>query len=85
MSAVRMCDRCGNVFSERADGWTSMQAQRVTRKDGRQVVTMENLDACPPCSEGADDVTPRIAVASKSHTATTRVDSLNVDAESVEG
>lgn len=60
MSSVRMCDQCGNVFSEREDGWTSMQAQRVTRKDGRQVVAMENLDACPECSSGANPPAPKL-------------------------
>lgn len=29
MSAVRMCDRCGNIFSEREDGWTTLSGTRI--------------------------------------------------------
>lgn len=53
MSAVRMCDKCGAVFSELSDGWETYSA--TTRKkgeDGRTIATQLNLDACTECSLG---------------------------------
>lgn len=62
MSAVRMCDSCGEIFSEREEGWASMQAQRMTRKDGRPVSMVENLDSCPACTNGERVQRPRLAI-----------------------
>lgn len=52
MSSVRMCDRCGQVFSEREKGWTvytvaQVDEQRPDRSDSTHVVV---LDACVGCS-----------------------------------
>jgi hypothetical protein len=53
MSTVRMCDKCGEVFSERADGWSTFTGA-VRMRDpntGRAIMREESLDACPDCSE----------------------------------
>jgi len=59
-----MCDRCGNIFSEREDGWTSMTATTVRRNEkGELRSQQENLDACPRCSAGP--VVPRPMLAER--------------------
>ena len=53
MSAVRMCDRCGGIFSEREDGWTTFPGTRVARdQNGQQRNTTEQIDNCSPCTIG---------------------------------
>ena len=52
MSSVRMCDRCGSIFSENEDGWVTMSgAQR--RRDDRtgevKTVTVQQ-DQCAACT-----------------------------------
>ena len=52
MSSVRMCDRCGTVFSERGEGWSTFSGS--TRKkdaEGKWVTVTDTLDSCPECSE----------------------------------
>lgn len=46
-----MCDKCGNIFSEHAEGWQTYTA--TTRvKDSRGNWSNETvvMDACPDCS-----------------------------------
>jgi uncharacterized protein YbbK (DUF523 family) len=52
MSSVRMCDRCGTIFSEKADDWSTFGGTR-TKKDerGERVTIQETMDACPECTE----------------------------------
>lgn len=53
MSSVRMCDRCGNLFSERAENWSSFTGT-TRRKDpetGDWSNVSDSLDACPDCTE----------------------------------
>lgn len=52
MSSVRMCDRCGTVFSERAENWSTFTGttRRKTATGEWQNVT-DSLDSCPECSE----------------------------------
>jgi hypothetical protein len=47
MSAVRMCDVCGRVFSENEDGWTTAPVQAMKRIDGVMKPHTEQRDACP--------------------------------------
>jgi hypothetical protein len=53
MSSVRMCDRCGTIFSERADGWSTFSG--TTRKrdpeTGKFDTVSDTLDSCPECTE----------------------------------
>lgn len=53
MSTVRMCDRDGTIFSERADGWSSFTGATVKRdKDtGKTTTIQDTLDLCPECTE----------------------------------
>lgn len=58
-----MCDRCGGIFSEREDGWRSMEAATIRRdpETGRSRSVVEMLDTCPPCTQAANvPPTPRI-------------------------
>ena len=52
MSAVRMCDRCGTIFSERAEGWgtfTGTTSRRNERTSRMETIT-ESLDLGPECN-----------------------------------
>ena len=70
MSTVRMCDRCGNIFSEREDGWTSMTGTTMRRdSEGRLKSTTEQLDACPSCSVGREIPRPTVAIEPTSYRA----------------
>lgn len=50
MSGVRMCDECGTVFSENAEGVTT--GVMIDKETGRQVT----VDKCDVCSEIAQRV-----------------------------
>lgn len=51
MSSVRMCDRCGVVFSENAEDWSTFQGSRTRRdSDGRRFSETIIQDACPDCT-----------------------------------
>lgn len=51
MSSVRMCDNCGNIFSENDEGWTTFSGSRSRkREDGSRYVENTIKDACSPCS-----------------------------------
>lgn len=55
MSAVRMCDRDGAVFSERAEGWGTFTGSTTRRNErtGRMESITETLDLCPQCNAPA--------------------------------
>jgi len=59
-----MCDKCGDIFSERTDGWSTFVGTKNGRDDrGRPTTTSEQMDMCAACSmPGA--ITPRLAVGS---------------------
>jgi hypothetical protein len=46
-----MCDKCGNIFSELAEGWQSYTVS-TRKKDANGYFRNEAvaMDACPPCS-----------------------------------
>ena len=52
MSSVRMCDRCGRIFSEIASGWQTYRATTVKRdpEKGTTYQVEVAMDACPDCS-----------------------------------
>lgn len=51
MSSVRMCDKCGTVFSELEDGWQTFTARTIKRqKDGSQKSIDAAMDTCPSCA-----------------------------------
>ena len=53
MSSVRMCDRDGEIFSERAEGWSTYTGviRRREEKTGKLITVEQTLDACPTCTE----------------------------------
>lgn len=63
MSSVRMCDRCGTIFSEIASGWQTYRATTVKRdaEKGTSYTVEVAMDACPDCSVNPliDAQTPR--------------------------
>jgi hypothetical protein len=67
MSSVRMCDRCGRVFSEKEDGWETGQVnKRVTDpKTGESRVMSVAIDSCGDCGTmqvpaAMDPVSPEV-------------------------
>jgi hypothetical protein len=47
-----MCDRCGTVFSERAENWTTFTGStRRKNPEGQWVTVSDTLDQCPECTE----------------------------------
>lgn len=53
MSSCRMCDRCGTIFSERADDWSTYTGtiRRKDKQTGEVKPVTDQLDACPECTE----------------------------------
>jgi hypothetical protein len=52
MSSVRMCDRCGDIFSERGEGWSTFSGATRKKDDNGQWITQsDTLDSCPTCTE----------------------------------
>lgn len=61
MSSVRMCDRCGNVFSENDEGWsTDSRTVNRTREDGKRYTVGMQVDQCAPCVGNPGPVVPRL-------------------------
>lgn len=60
-----MCDKCGQIFSERADGWQIYKALTVKRnEDGTSTTVTVDADACPTCAfpfNPGDTVQPRLS------------------------
>jgi hypothetical protein len=63
MSSVRMCDKCGNIFSENEEDWSTFTgAVKRRREDGSRYTEQISQDACPVCTGGTQVVTPRVAI-----------------------
>lgn len=58
MSSVRMCDRCGNIFSELADGWQAFSASTMKKnpETGKRETVVQMMDACEACAIGTEPV-----------------------------
>lgn len=67
MSSVRMCDRCGQVFSERAEGWSSQEGtiMRKNQETGRMEQVHAQIDLCPEDTELAMTPAPRPMLTSR--------------------
>lgn len=73
MSAVRMCDKCSRVFSENADGWSTLQGTTIKRVEGRPQAVHQTIDLCPACvSQPAEN--PYAALEPRRETPATIVD-----------
>lgn len=63
MSSVRMCDKCGEIFSENQDGWSTFSGTAMRRReDGTRFQETVAQDACTTCTAGPQQVTPRIPI-----------------------
>ncbi len=63
MSSVRMCDKCGNIFSENEEDWSTFSGTvKRRREDGSRYTETVTQDACSACTAGTQPVTPRLAV-----------------------
>lgn len=71
MSAVRMCDKCGDIFSENTDGWSTFQGARVIRdeKTGQTRSVTEAMDVCSECTGQVVKPKERLALERKIHKA----------------
>lgn len=58
-----MCDKCGRIFSENEEDWSTFSgARKRRREDGSRYTESIDQDACPECTNGATVVTPRLAL-----------------------
>ena len=70
MSSVRMCDRCGNVFSENSEGWsTDSRTVNRIRDDGKRYTVTMQVDQCADCVGSPAPVVPRVPAAPSAITA----------------
>lgn len=66
MSQVRMCDKCGRIFSELADGWQTFTVVTKKKDDhGRVRDELVAMDACPECAfQGTTEPTIKPSITS---------------------
>lgn len=58
-----MCDKCGAIFSENEEDWSTFSGSiKKRREDGSRYTETVAQDACPPCTGGTHPVTPRVAI-----------------------
>jgi hypothetical protein len=52
-----MCDRCGTVFSENAEGWGvgMMSTNKRNERTGRMEMIQQSIDLCPLDNRGPDE------------------------------
>ena len=63
MSSVRMCDKCGQIFSENEEDWSTYSGSRKRRReDGSRYTETIVQDACPPCTNGDTVIKPRLGI-----------------------
>jgi hypothetical protein len=61
MSAVRMCDRCGVIFSESAEGWGvgTISTNKRNERTGKLELVQQTIDLCPTDNRGpTEHLTP---------------------------
>lgn len=57
-----MCDKCGQIFSENEEDWSTFSGSRKRRReDGSRYTETIDQDACPACTNGSRPVHPRLA------------------------
>lgn len=58
-----MCDKCGQIFSENEEDWSTFSGSRKRRReDGSRYTETIVQDACPPCTNGDTVIKPRLAI-----------------------
>jgi acetone carboxylase gamma subunit len=57
-----MCDKCGNIFSENEEDWSTFSGSFMRRReDGSRRQETLSQDACPDCTAGRTVVKPRVS------------------------
>src|SRR6266581_609034 len=83
MSSVRMCDRCGVIFSENAEDWSTGSITRSRKDDkGRRVSETVQQDACPSCTNGFGNPAPTLPAITTAKQA--KRDARTIDPDAVE-
>ncbi len=63
MSEVRMCDRCGRVFSLAESGWqTGAITTLAEDDDGNEYQKRVSMDSCPDCAVAVKGRRPRLSL-----------------------
>lgn len=58
-----MCDKCGQIFSENEEDWSTYSGtMKRRREDGSRFTESVTQDACAKCTNGTRVVTPRLAI-----------------------
>lgn len=58
-----MCDKCGNIFSENEEDWSTFSGTvKRRREDGSRYAETVTQDACSKCTGGTQVMTPRVAL-----------------------
>ena len=58
-----MCDKCGQIFSENDEDWSTYSGtMKRRREDGSRFTESVTQDACAKCTNGTTVVTPRLAI-----------------------
>lgn len=56
-----MCDKCGTIFSENDEDWSTFSGTiKKRREDGSRYTETVTQDACSACTGGSQPVTPRV-------------------------
>jgi hypothetical protein len=56
-----MCDKCGTIFSENDEDWSTFSGSvKRRREDGSRYSETVSQDACSACTGGTQPVTPRV-------------------------
>lgn len=61
MSSVRMCDRCGTIFKEGAEGSAVGSVTVMVREGNHTYPQQQSQDICPDCGAG-NSPTPKLAI-----------------------
>jgi hypothetical protein len=61
-----MCDKCGTIFSENEEDWSTFSGtMKRRREDGSRYTESVAQDACSKCTNGNTVLTPRLAIPGK--------------------
>lgn len=61
MSAVRMCDNCGVIFSENSDDWTTFTGRQKVRNQETKRIEFQQVDQdwCGMCVNKQQNTSPK--------------------------
>lgn len=63
MSSIRMCDKCGTIFSENEEDWsTGVATQFYTDEKGVRRQREQQRDQCGACNGTPQTIRPRLTI-----------------------